>query len=301
MPRAVVRGWTVSGIASFRSGTPFNVTSGRDNNLDGVNTDRANLVGIPFLDPHRSRSDVTNAWFNTAAFAQNAAGQVGNRGGLQMMAVYTWSKILDDFSSVGGYGQSYPGYTDHNKRFLDKSLSSLDVAHRLVFNYEYDLPLRPAGRLLKTLIGGWNINGGTSIQSGMPIPILSFANTTFSQGGAQRPNSTGKSSRTPGGDKDRIDHWFDNTAFVNPPRYTFGNVGRTLPDNRGPALQSWEFSVLKNIPIRESKRLEFRAEFFNAFNNVNFLPPEAAAADFGRPQFGTLTSRSVSPASYNLD
>src|SRR5205823_1414505 len=67
-------------IASFRSGIPVNVTSGRDNNLDGVNTDRPNLTGNPFLDPNRSRSDVSNAWFNTAAFIQNATGQVGNFG-----------------------------------------------------------------------------------------------------------------------------------------------------------------------------------------------------------------------------
>jgi hypothetical protein len=211
------------------------------------------------------------------------------RGGLQMMAAYTWSKLLDDFSSVGGYGQSYPGYTNHNKRFLDKTLSSLDVAHHVVLNYQYDLPFRPGGRLLRTVAGGWSLNGGTAIQSGMPIPILSLANTTNSLGGGQRPNSTGKSSRTPGGAKERIDRWFDAASFVNAPRYTFGNVSRTLPDNRGPYLQDWDFSVLKNFPIRESKRLEFRAEFFNAFNNVNFLPPEGAAADFGRPQFGTLT------------
>ncbi len=80
VPRTILGGWTISAIASFRSGTPFNVTSGRDNNLDGVNNDRPNLIGNPFLDPNRSRSDVTNAWFNTAAFQQNLAGQVGNFG-----------------------------------------------------------------------------------------------------------------------------------------------------------------------------------------------------------------------------
>lgn len=77
---------------------------------------------------------------------------------------------------------------------------------------------------------------------------------------------------------------------MNAPRYAFGNVGRTLPDNRAPGLQVWDVSVLKTVPVREKWRVEFRAEFFNAFNNVNFLPPEGTAADFGRPQFGTLTS-----------
>ncbi|MCL5745042.1 MAG: TonB-dependent receptor, partial [Acidobacteria bacterium] len=63
------------------------------------------------------------------------------RGGLQMLAAYTWSKMLDDYSSVAGFlGQSNPGYTDNNKRYLDKSLSALDVAHRLTVNYQYELP-----------------------------------------------------------------------------------------------------------------------------------------------------------------
>ena len=137
--------------------------------------------------------------------------------------------------------------------------------------------------------GGWSLNGVTTMQSGMPIPILSVANTTNSLGGVQRPNRTGLPSATPGSDKDRVNQWFNTAAFVNVPKYTFGNVSRTLPDNRGPKLVVWDFSILKNIPIRESKRLEFRAELFNALNNVNFLPPEAQQADFGRPQFGTLT------------
>jgi hypothetical protein len=76
----VANGWTLSAIGSARSGTPLTISTGRDNNLDGYSTDRANLVGNPFLDPHRSRSDVTNMWFNTAAFVPNAIGQDGTSG-----------------------------------------------------------------------------------------------------------------------------------------------------------------------------------------------------------------------------
>src|ERR1039457_3835854 len=63
-----------------QSGLPFNITRGSDVNLDGNNTDRVNVVGNPYLDPHRSRSDVSNAWFSTAAFAAPAAGTDGNLG-----------------------------------------------------------------------------------------------------------------------------------------------------------------------------------------------------------------------------
>ena len=211
------------------------------------------------------------------------------RSGLQMLAAYTWSKILDDFSSVGGYGQTYPGYTNNNRRDLDKSLSSLNVSHRLAVNFQYDVPFRSQRRILNVVASGWSVNGVVTAQSGMPIPIASLNNTTGSFGGGQRPNSTGITSRTPGTPKDRVDHYFDTAAFLAPPRYTFGNVGRTLPDNFGPGLQVWDISVLKTIPLREKIGLEFRSEFFNAFNNVNFLPPEGNSADFGRAGFGTIT------------
>jgi hypothetical protein len=78
--RAILNGWTVSGILTLRSGDPFSVTSGRDNNLDGSNNDRPNLVGNPFLDPDRPRAEATAQWFNTAAFVPNGAGQDGNAG-----------------------------------------------------------------------------------------------------------------------------------------------------------------------------------------------------------------------------
>jgi hypothetical protein len=78
--RNVINGWELSAIMTLQSGTPFNITSGSDINLDGNNNDRANVVGSYLLDPHRSRSDVSNMWFNTAAFAKPATGTDGNLG-----------------------------------------------------------------------------------------------------------------------------------------------------------------------------------------------------------------------------
>jgi len=75
--RNVVNGWTLSPIVTFTSGLPFTVTSGRDNNYDGVNNDRANLVGDPYLSPDRSPSQVRAEWFNTAAFTANPIGTDG--------------------------------------------------------------------------------------------------------------------------------------------------------------------------------------------------------------------------------
>ena len=76
----VLNGWSLSAIGTMESGTPLTILAGTDINVDGNSTDRANLVGNPVLDPNRSRNDVTNAWFNTAAFAKPAVGADGNAG-----------------------------------------------------------------------------------------------------------------------------------------------------------------------------------------------------------------------------
>jgi hypothetical protein len=76
----LLKGYSISTIASFNSGAPFNITTGSDNNKDTYNNDRPNLVpGVnPFLSAHRSRFTAAQAWFNTAAFTANClAGTTG--------------------------------------------------------------------------------------------------------------------------------------------------------------------------------------------------------------------------------
>jgi hypothetical protein len=80
------------------------------------------------------------------------------------------------------------------------------------------------------------------------------------------------------------DCWFNPAAFQQAPQGQFGNVGRNTLN--GPAFQQWDFSALKMIPIHEKMTLQFRAEFFNIFNNVNFRLPDN---DISNPQnFGLI-------------
>ena len=79
--RAVAGGWSLSAIASMRSGSPLTITSGVDNNLDGKTGDRANLIGNPVLDPNRPRNEVVAQWFNTEAFSGRGGERVRRHGG----------------------------------------------------------------------------------------------------------------------------------------------------------------------------------------------------------------------------
>lgn len=81
LARWLANGWQLSTILSLRSGQPFSVMTGRDNNLDGNNFDRGNLIGDPYLSPGRPRQEVIAMWFNTAAFNNLATGgQEGTAG-----------------------------------------------------------------------------------------------------------------------------------------------------------------------------------------------------------------------------
>jgi hypothetical protein len=79
-------------------------------------------------------------------------------------------------------------------------------------------------------------------------------------------------------------HWFDTSAFVAPPAYTFGNAGHDIL--RGPGYADVDAALMKHTKITETTELEFRAEFYNLPNNVNFGLPGNA---YGTSTFGVIT------------
>jgi hypothetical protein len=217
------------------------------------------------------------------------------RGGLQLLAAYTWSKALDEYGGANTGGNQNPGYTDSNRRGLDKSYSAYDIPNRLVVSFDYDLPFG-AGRALlnrkgivNAIAGGWRTSGIAVFQSGPPISVTAAVDTTSSFGGTQRPNRTGISSVTPGSPADRIDNYLNRAAFETAPKNSSGNTGRFLPENRGPGRQDWDVALVKSFTL-ERYRLDLRAGAFNLLNHPNFLGPYPPATVFGRPQFGAITT-----------
>ena len=81
-----------------------------------------------------------------------------------------------------------------------------------------------------------------------------------------------------------LDHWFDTTAFDVAPQFSLGNDSRTEPNLRQPGVKTFDLSLSRAQRIRETVRLQFRAEFFNAFNTPQFGAPQGSvtATDFGR-------------------
>ena len=143
------------------------------------------------------------------------------------------------------------------------------------------------------VISGWGVNGVYTAQSGFPLRLGTAVNLTNSFGGGSRPNLVaGCKPPISGAAQSRLNRWFDISCFQQPPAFTFGNVGRTLPDVRSHGINNFDFALFKNTPITELVGLQFRTEFFNVFNRVQFGFPGQA---LGNPQFGVVSSQLNNP------
>jgi hypothetical protein len=177
-------------------------------------------------------------------------------------------------------------------RRAERSLDPSDVATRLVISGIYELPIGHGKRWARSnaaavIAGGWQINLISTLQGGLPLMVRGANNYL-----ANRPNSTGVSAKldnpTPG-------RWFDTTQFVNPPNFTYGNVGRSLPDVRGPGVSNFDLSFIKDTRVWDRLKVQFRAELFNFLNHTNYGNPNVSFTSGSNGQnvsatFGTITS-----------
>jgi hypothetical protein len=197
--------------------------------------------------------------------------------GLQFQAAYTWSHALDDASSASLGSQNAGDFRLQTNPLLEYGNADFDVRQRFVLSYAYDLPFGKnkafggnASGVLNQIIGGWQVAGITIATTGnWYTPTDISTNLSTSDGGgevasASRPNVVGNPNAhpcVPG-------TLFNTCAFAtNTVVGAFGNAGRNII--QGPGVQNWDISLFKIFPIREQMHMEFRAEFFNAFNHYD--------------------------------
>lgn len=247
-----------------------------------------NRVGI--ANPHMANS-------NYHSFLLNFERRMS--GGFVMLASYSFGKLISDgINGFGFAGSELVNQFDYQNgkydRRIERSIEATDSAGRFVYSSIYELPFgkgkrfNSSSRIVNQLIGGWQMDGVLTLQSGTPLAIRGANNFL-----ANRPNSTGTSAKLPNGQRSAA-RWFDTTQFVNPPNFTFGNVGRLMPDVRGPGIRNIDFSLIKTTRITEKVGIQFRAESFNTANTANLLAPNTTfvPGPDGRNQsgtFGTIT------------
>ncbi len=216
---------------------------------------------------------------------------------------YTVSKGIGDTEAVVGWLEQSGtpnAYMDSNNRRLDRSLNAFDNPQRLVVSYNAELPFGNGKRwstgmpVVKPLISGWEVNGIYTAESGTPLFLSTSANLTNSFGGGSRPNNNGQSAKLTGDPRSRLNQWFNTADFSQPAAFTFGNTARTLPDVRDHGTNNFDIGLVKNNRFLRDGRmnLQFRAEFFNAFNRVRFGDP---GLTYGTTTFGVVTSQVNTP------
>jgi hypothetical protein len=203
--------------------------------------------------------------------------------GLTVNAAYTFSKLIDDASSVfsqtifTGPVLNSTGAADAYNRHLEKDVSSGDIPRVFALGWVYDIP-----RVWK--ISGWQIAGLVRVQAGDAVAVTQATNNNSSLGFAvQRPNRTGDPNEFEGGRS--VARYFNTAAFTAAPQFVIGTSSRNPV--RGPGLQNADLMIGKTFRISERVAVEFRAEVFNVSNTPPLNDPNGS---FGSAAFGSITS-----------
>jgi outer membrane receptor protein involved in Fe transport len=241
--------------------------------------------------------------------------------GLQFLSSFTFGKSADNNSLnsggpaggtsglSGGAGNAQPpGDNNLNNHW---GLSAWDRKTRSTTSLVYQLPdpLKNRPGILDKLVGGWQTAAIMTFQSGLPITFgVSTAHSAVKLQGYLTPNlapgATLADIQGSGPNKKRLTNYFKSagltpgtdtplpgSSFVLPGPLDYGQLGRGLPI-RTPGQKDVDFSLIKQTPIHEQIHLEFRVEFFNLFNWVNFGAPNATVDS---TTYGYISSTTVSP------
>jgi hypothetical protein len=226
--------------------------------------------------------------------------------GLQFLATYTWSKTMaTGATSIVGSTFGGGSYGDQNNLYADYGPADFSRPQRVTVSAIYKLPnLKDGSSLAKNLTNGWEVLGVATLQSGNS---LSFTNVNSSNlfgisndHAYLDPTIPGCNSvALHGSVEKRLGGFFNTNCFTDPPTVSSDGgtaFGNTRPGMlRGPDQHNLDLSLGKMTPIAGSDRLnlEFRAEFFNAFNSAQFANPDTAFSDGAA--FGQITGTSVAP------
>jgi len=202
--------------------------------------------------------------------------------GLTLHAAYTFSKLIDDASSVfsqtifTGPVLNNTGAADAYNRHLEKDLSSGDIPRIFSLGWVYDLP-----RLWR--FAGWQIGGILRVQAGDTVAVTQATNNNSSLGFAvQRPNRVGTPNQFAGRS---VAEYFNTSAFTATAQFAIGTSSRNPV--RGPGLQDADLMIGKTFRLTEKVNAEFRAEVFNVSNTPPLNDPNGS---FGSAAFGSITS-----------
>lgn len=195
--------------------------------------------------------------------------------GFSVLNAFTWAKTLDDYGNLN----DLTGFWAQNAYNLraEWGLTSFDTPYRFTSGYVFEVPYgrgkrfgAGTNRVLDGVLGGWQVSGITTFQTGNPIvprPTVETSNTgtfTFSDRTDQVAPIRYMNIRQTG-------EWFNSSAFAQAPEGSFGTAARG--DLMSPGYNNWDLSIGKSFNIKDRAGLQFRAEMYNAWNHAQFSIP----------------------------
>jgi hypothetical protein len=237
--------------------------------LDGVNFQK--------IDFEQSNGNASyNAFQATLRYRANR--------GLTLLTAYTWAHSIDTYSTIGVQCACYQNPEDP---LADRGSSDFDQRQVLAVSAVYELP--DPGKMMSSpfmsrVFGGWELSTIVSAQTGTPFTVFTGTDASFTAAGADRPDLIGNPHFS--GNRSKAQ---EIAAYINPSAFQindghFGNLGRNTFTN--PGLFNSDIGLFKNIPF-ERFNLQFRTEFFNAFNQTHLGTPNNT---FVSPTFGQIVS-----------
>jgi hypothetical protein len=230
------------------------------------------VTNIQYVD----NSGITNYYALQAIFLRSMSH------GLMFNANYTWAHGLSNsVQSASATTNAYALIT--NDPMYDYGNSPIDVRHRIAGSVIYDLPFgKSTSGIRGRIIGGWEAVLMGFWQTGIPFTVVDGSPAINLPGiSSDRPNQIKSAALS----NPSINKWFDTSQFV---RQTAGTPGNEASDSvYGPRSRVFNMSLIKDTPIAERLRAQFRAEFFNITNTPNFgLPGNGMTT----PSFGVISS-----------
>jgi len=211
-------------------------------------------------------------WYNSAQVTVNKRFKKG----FSMTAAYTLSKNIEKRNFLNAYDP------------LESRIAPIDRPQRFVYSGQWEVPVgygmrfgRTMPRPLQMLIGNWELSWVASFHNGLP---------TGSWSGAIVTRSLQEISPT-------VNKWFDAGAFAPQPAYTLATLSSYISQIRADGLKGIDFSLGKNIPIREAMKFRIKVEMFNALNTPQFATPNITVTNAA---FGTVTSQANQPRNIML-
>ncbi len=240
--------------------------------------------------------------------------------GIQFLVSYTWSKTLDsEGANVDSNSSAVAGVGNQNDDLARYGPANFSRPHRLIVSYVYEFPwFKNASGLKRVVLGNWSISGVTTFQAGHPLTLTGTnANNVFgitTDRAQLAPGCSYSDLEVSGSVVDKLNNYFNsgciNRANLSAPLSTsnpalwpiIGNDGRATDFGnsgvgiiRGPDQRNFDFALIKRTVTgwpTENANIEFRTEFFNAFNTPQFADPDTTVTN---GTFGRITATNVGP------